>query len=256
LTRLGHSAFETISGHVVDVVLLQLTINDPSRVGWWIDAIEKPNPAEKAMEIKLQELKQFDQEEQISHPEYRIVFGKLEGGTLLSKYADSIHGQGSFDDPSYVRNFWEMAFLLDGWIFQQTSSQTDEPNCGCSNIFCWENGNGRLAEMMKAKAEQGYSSGKWKAGQSAWGRTGVAISGMGRLYVNQYQGGSFDTNVAVIYPLREKDISAIWVYCRSDEFIANVRKIDRKPKVTGVSISWGKEKYPSTPRFGDLKITN
>jgi YD repeat-containing protein len=24
----------------------------------------------------------------------------------------------------------------------------------------------------------------------------------------------------------------------------------------GVSISWGKEKHPSTPRFGDLKITN
>lgn len=232
LARLGHSAFETITGHVVDVVLLTLTAQGAKRVGWFVDCDREPTPKEKALGLQAGELVRFDQNAQIGHPESRVVFGDVADGELINKLADSVHGQGSFDDPSFVRQFWEFPQSFEGWIFQQTSSNSNAIDVGLENVFLWQNGIGRLAGLMAIKAEDGYTTGKWKAGQSAWGKRGIAVSGMGNLYVNRYGGGSFDTNVAVIYPGYDRHFLPLWCYCRSPEFIENVRKIDRKPKVT------------------------
>jgi len=232
LARLGHSAFETISGHVVDVVLLTLTAQGSNRVSSFVDCDRCPTAGEKATELQAGELVMFDQIAQLKHPESRVIFGEMESGDLISKLASSVHGQGSFDDPSFVRQFWEMPQLQSGWVFQQTSSNSSALDVGLENVFLWENGTGRLANLMSIKAEDGYTTGKWKAGQSAWGKRGIAVSGMGNLYVNRYSGGSFDTNVAVIYPARDEMFLPLWCYCRSPQFIENVRKIDRKPKVT------------------------
>ena len=255
LARLGHSAFETISGQVVDVVLLTLTAEGSNRVSRFVDCDRCPTAREKATELQAGELVMFDQTAQLKHPESRVIFGEMESGDLISKLASSVHGQGSFDDPSFVRQFWEMPQLLSGWVFQQTSSNSDAIDVGLENVFLWENGVGRLANLMSIKAEDGYTTGKWKAGQSAWGKRGIAVSGMGNLYVNRYSGGSFDTNVAVIYPARDEMFLPLWCYCRSPQFIENVRKIDRKPKVTPNTFAkvpfdlahWQKvaaEKYP------------
>lgn len=256
LARLGHSGFETISGHVVDVVLLTLTAEGSKRLGYFIDCNQCPTASEKASALHCDELIIFNQSTQLKHPESRVVFGEIEAGELISELASSVHGQGSFDDPSFVHNFWEMPMLLSGWVFQQTSSNSDSFDLGLENVFLWEEGVGRLAELMSIKAESGYTTGKWKAGQSAWGKKGIAVSGMGNLYVNRYSGGSFDTNVAVIYPERDEVFLALWCYCRSPQFIENVRKIDRKPKVTPNTFAkvpfdlahWQKvaaEKYPN-----------
>jgi hypothetical protein len=232
LARLGHSAFETITGHVVDVVLLTLTAQGVNRVGWFVDCDREPTPKEKALGLQTGELVQFDQTAQMGHPESRVVFGDVADGELINKLASSVHGQGSFDDPSFVRQFWEFPQLFEGWVFQQTSSNSNAIDVGLENVFLWQDGIGRLAGLMAIKAEDGYTTGKWKAGQSAWGKRGIAVSGMGNLYVNRYGGGSFDTNVAVIYPEHDRHFLPLWCYCRSPEFIENVRKIDRKPKVT------------------------
>ena len=232
LARLGHSAFETISGHVVDVVLVSLTSGGAGRTSRFVDCDHCSTARGKAAELEAGKLVVFDQVAQVNHPESRVVFGQIELGDLVGKVASSVHGQGSFDDPSFVRRFWEFPRLLHGWIFQQTSSNSDAIDVGLENVFLWEDGVGRLADLMSIKAEDGYTSGKWKAGQSAWGKRGIAVSGMGNLYVNRYSGGSFDTNVAVIYPARDEIFVALWCYCRSPQFIENVRKIDRKPKVT------------------------
>jgi hypothetical protein len=255
LARLGHSSFETISGHVVDVVLLTLTAEGSNRLGHYVDCDQYQTAPDKAIALQSGELITFNQAMQLKHPESRVVFGEIESGDLISALASSVHGQGSFDDPSFVHNFWEMPKLLSGWVFQQTSSNSHEVDVGLENVFLWEDGEGRLSQLMSIKAESGYTTGKWRAGHSAWGKSGIAVSGMGKLYVNRYCGGSFDTNVAVIYPEREDVFLALWCYCRSPQFIENVRKIDRKPKVTPNTFAkvpfdlehWQKvavEKYP------------
>jgi len=232
LARLGHSAFETISGHVVDVVLLTITPPGSSRRSHYVDCDHLSPANKKAAGLRSESLKLFDQPTQVAHPESRVVFGTVAGGKRVDAFAKSVHGQGSFDDPSFVRRFWEFPSCCDGWVFQQTSTNTESIDAGLENVFLWEEGSGRLASLMAAKAEAGYSSGKWKAGQSAWGKPGIAVSGMGRLYVNRYSGQSFDTNVAVIYATTATHFPALWCYCQSPEFIIEVRKIDRKPKVT------------------------
>jgi ATP-dependent Lon protease len=47
-----------------------------------------------------------------------------------------------------------------------------------------------------------------------------------------YSGTFFDTNVAVILPRNQEHLTALFTYCSSEEFSANVRKLDKTLKVT------------------------
>jgi hypothetical protein len=47
-----------------------------------------------------------------------------------------------------------------------------------------------------------------------------------------YTGDRFDNNVGVIVPKNENDLSAIWMFCSSEEFSRHLRLIDRSIKVT------------------------
>jgi hypothetical protein len=232
VARLGHSAFGTISGHVVDVVLVVVTRNGVRNDGRFVDCDQETSVSEKAAHLTFGELKPFDRAVQLNHQESRIVFGELESGELVNAYARSLHGQNSFDDPSFVHQFWELPCVDNGWTFQQTSSNSTGLDAGLENIFLWEHGSGRLAELMAIKANEGYTTGAWRAGKSAWGKAGIAVSGMGNLYINRYSGESFDTNVAVIFCSDDDIFLPLWCYCTSASFVENVRKIDRKPKVT------------------------
>jgi hypothetical protein len=60
-----------------------------------------------------------------------------------------------------------------------------------------------------------------------------------------YNGELFDDNVVVISPYDEKDYPILWCYLTSNDFIENVRKIDKKLCITAgtfpqVSIEYSK----------------
>lgn len=234
VANLGTSAFKTISGEMVNVILLFVTKSAPRAGSSFrsLDASTKDSVVGKEQLLKTASLQKLIQSEQQNNPDTRIVFERLSTGRLLEEFAESLHGQGSFDDPCYSFQFWEMDRLLDGWILQQTTGTSQDYYSGCTRVFRWENGQGRLFQYMQAKAAQGYTSGKWKAGIKAWARKGVAVSGMRTFYVNLYAGESFDTNVAVLLPFNDDHLQPLWNYCRSEEFERNVRLIDRKAKVT------------------------
>ena len=84
---------------------------------------------------------------------------------------------------------------------------------------------------------------------------GVAVSSMGRLPVSRFLGSRFDSNVAAVVAKNEKDLPAIWCYCKSPEYHDAVRAMDQALKVTNASLvkisfdlaHWQKvaaEKYP------------
>src|SRR5665648_317843 len=89
-----------------------------------------------------------------------------------------------------------------------------------------------FASKMTMRAANCYSSGKWKAGQSAWGRPGVSVWTMGRLVANLYSGRAFDENVTVIVPRDAGLVPAIWAFARSGELEKQVRLLDKKLHVT------------------------
>ena len=197
-----------------------------------IDVSKLNSPDEKAFGLSVEECRLVPQLAQAKNPDTRISFGESGGGKLLGTFAQGLHGQGSFDDPCFVCSFWERDSLGDGWVFQQTTGTSKTCYSGLTNIFRWENGQGMLARLMDAKASEGYTTGKWRAGIQAWGKPGIVVGGMRRFFINVYSGQSFDTNVAVILPHDASLVPALWHFVTSDQFHDAVRALDRKLKVT------------------------
>lgn len=259
LIRLGPGAFQTISGDVVKGLLLSLSNTFPSsnNLFFGVDLWEISGSKAKSESIKTHEIKIVRQIEQIKNPDYRITTEAIDRGGLLSNAAEGLHGQGTFDKSCFVFQFWEISNFGDIWIPQQsTPSKRELSNYGASQIFRWEQGTGLLYDFMKKKNEAGYSSGKWKAGVGIWGSKGVAVSGIGYLYMRPYLGRAFDENVAVIHPKNLEQLPAISMFLESDDFKKQLKQIDSNLKAscnTLVKVPFNlnhwdklaKEKYPN-----------
>jgi hypothetical protein len=231
---LGTRAFESISGEVVSALIGIFSKESPERshAFAFIDATTGGQAQEKDRLLREHPPMPVLQVSQLANPEHRITFTKPDQSRLLGEYAQGLHGQGTFDDRCFILRFWELGSISGGWIRQQSTGNSDQQYSGATNILRWENGAGLLRQLIDDMAEAGYSSGKWKAGLAAWGRRGVAIGGMGELHAHPYLGTSFNLNLSVVLPRKDEHFPAIWCYCSSEEYIQNVRRIDRKQKVT------------------------
>jgi len=258
IARLGDHAFESIAGGVVRVVLLTITRSKPQNEGEFagLEASNGGTPELKAIDLREALPVSIPQLRQLDNPDSRITFDLSSNQSLLSEYAQSLHGQGSFDSPCYVFSFWETPSIQDGWVPQQTSPTGLLPYSGCSVMIRWENGQGMLARLMSDKASEGYTTGKWRAGVQIWNQKGVVVSLMRRIVSSIYCGASFDDNVAVISPFSEDNLLPIYAFCESGELETAVRGIDQKLNVPCNTLAkvpfdlahWQKvaaEKYPN-----------
>jgi len=235
LIRLGPGAFQTISGEVVKGLLLSLTNTLPNSDNsfFGIDLWEIAGPKAKSKSIKNHDIRKVRQTEQINNPDHRISLGEIESGKLLSTVAEGLHGQGTFDKSCFVFQFWEISNFGDIWVPQQsTPNKRDLSDFGASQIFRWEQGRGLLYEFMMKKKESGYSSGKWKAGVNIWGSKGIAVSGIGYLYVRPYLGKAFDENIAVIHPNNLEHLPSIRMFVESNDFTKQLKQIDGNLKAS------------------------
>lgn len=237
VARLGPGAFETIGGHVVNVALLTLTADHPEcgHEMCGIDVSTARLPEEKATYLRGQDLTNIfliPQEEQLSNPDARISFRESTALPLLSTVADAMHGQGSFDSPCFVLMYWECQDFGSAWVLQQTAPESSSFLSGCNRILRWENGTGLLANLMKAKEREGYTTGKWRAGVSIWGRKGVVLSLMSTVTANSYLGVSFDDNTAVLVPQKDEYLPAIWAFAAEGALEKRARELDQKVNIT------------------------
>src|SRR5665811_1094165 len=255
LAWLGEKAFQTPLG--VAPILLSME-NSRQKANFFGYNVAKAIDFEaKGNLLKVATGKTLNPSSQLQNPDTRITYSESLGGDLLSKNADSAHGQGSFDSPRFSFYFWEVNNYGTIWEYQQSSPSKTQEFDGCSYIFRWEQGKGALWEYMHAKKEEeGYTSGKWKAGVNLWGIKGVLIRQMGNLPAALYLGHAFDDDTAAIVPHQAELLPAIWCYCSSDVYIEEVRKIDQKRNVTNSTLAkvpfdlnyWtnvAQEKYPN-----------
>ncbi len=249
---LGEKAFQTPLG-VAPILLHIKKRHGEAFYGCDVSKIETIES--KAEALHSEQLKTLYQSKQLGNPDYRITYMEQDSGALLNTFADSSHGQGSFDSPRYSVFFWEIPCRTGEWEYQQSSSAKTLEFSGCSFLFRWEQGCGGLWEFMQAKKEQGYTSGKWRAGVNLWGKKGVLIRQIGKLPATLYRGFAFDDDTAAIVPKDQALVPAIWCYCSSDDFNNAVRRIDQKRNVTNSTLAkvpfdidyWTKfaaEKYP------------
>lgn len=225
LARLGPGAFETISGHVVQAVLISfeksLPIAEHSLYG--LDVSGRGSAQLKAEALLAEQLFRVSQQSQRESPGSRITLFPEEG-VLLESIARGVTGLITKDAVRFYKRFWEPQ-LTDDWSYGQTSVSATKDWDGLSLAVYWQQDRGILRDFYK----QGVSV---LAGGLAWGRLGVCVSQTGNLPATLYSGELFDDTVAVVVPEDSANLPAIWAFAESGELGAAVRRINQALKVT------------------------
>lgn len=217
---LGSGAFETISGEVVNVVLLtisrgQITCNNNYLAG--INAAEPRDTIGKAMLLRQGEVKQVEQVRQLENPDARIMGNKNQiGNSLLDKYAYSKRGIVNGDNCKWLRYFWEVNDKR--WRYNQSSAVRTDYYTGRDQVIDWSLGG-------KGMLRPGIDN-------PTYGEKGICITRMNSLDCAIYSGEFYDQNTAVIVPNDQTALATFWCYCSSEIFKKALKELDKKMGIT------------------------
>lgn len=234
MSFLGSGAFVTISGEVVKPVLILINNNIPdnNHVIIGVNASVVDSVVDKINALKHMSLLRVFQNSILQNPNIVISFGIDKQNQLLSDYAFSSHGIGTFDKARFFCYFWEVTHFGETWLSCQSTVKETTNYGGRESVLRWENESGGLYQLVQELKMNGYTSGVWKAGQQIWKKKGVTVSLIGNLPVCLYTGEPFDSNTGVIIPNNIHHLNAIWAYCSSNQFHQAVRQLDQKLNVT------------------------
>ena len=254
--RLGEHAFASPQAAGAFVAFVSLS-RSPVAAGHQIaagDFAKAPAPNEKAQQLMSSQLLALSQSAQVKNPEGRLEFSEIEATQRLMRYAKSIQGLATGDDPQFTICCWELPATTNGWCELLGTVLDTIPFGGREHLILWEDGRGRYFRHAMALKEEGRMGG-WKSGTAARGKRGVLISQMRQLPATLYLGEFYDHNACVFIPDDTSHLAAIWAFCESEEFNAGVRTFDQalKPsnntltKVSFDLVHWqgvAAEKYP------------
>lgn len=251
--RLGPGAFETITGHVVNVALSIISALSPAdgHTISGIDVSTERTPDEKALVLrgkKSEEIVVVKQADQFENPDARISITQVCLSDLLGVHAVAYQGTTTGDNLHFIRCIWEIYPIDPNWSFFQAPPEVVKFWGGCHQIIFYQQGKGELVRSSAARIQ----------GQDAWGKAGVTIGQMSNLPASCYSGSLFDMNSAAVIPREPKNIKALLAFCFSPDFNQIVRRVDQALKVTTASFMkvpfdlahWQKvaaEKYESGP---------
>ncbi len=236
VAKLGEGAFHSNAAAGAFVALIVLTNARPPE-GYTmhgLDAAAPKDPAAKAVLLRDAPVSPVPQAAQLHNPNSVVAIESVQGGPLLSVYANYNKGISSGDYPRWGRCFWELPRVANGWTLQQSTSAETVPYSGMEHVLFWQDGRGSFHEFVKERLDG--TTGMWIRGAEAWGKPGVAVSAMRELNASLYTGCLFDENMAAIVPRNLSHLLAIWVYCSSKQYSTAVRQIDQALKVNNDSL--------------------
>ena len=256
LARLGENGFDSSAAAGAFVILLSLTKATPTNKHLLrgVDASPPKTVQEKAEILESSQLAVINQKLQLDNPDARITLESTKGRVLLEKYASCFAGVLNGDSPHFQKQFWEITHYEDLWVYQQTTVKEQIEYGGLELILFYDKKNGHLREEKSIRKERLHDSDQ--RGNQAWNKSGIAISQMRILPSSIYTGETFDSNIAVIYPKNQNMVLPIWLYCQSNQYHEEIRRIDQKLNVTNATLvkvpfdidHWTKvaeEKYPN-----------
>ncbi|MDE0511737.1 MAG: N-6 DNA methylase [Gammaproteobacteria bacterium] len=235
IARLGPGAFETISGEVVQAILIIFSRSTPTKEAGGlfnniedgnlirgVDVSEPRTTAEKAAQLLKAEIKSVEQAKQLENPDARVALEEDSGGNLLE--SDTIANQGikTGDDYRWRQNFWERPAINNGWRFYQSTVDSLIHYGGRATIIDWRHKG--IGMPCRRPTNQNV------------GTNGIAVSQMGQLPPTLYTGELYDSNVGPISPRYASHLPAIWCFCSSLEYNEVVRQIDQSLKVTNTTL--------------------
>lgn len=225
VARLGPRAFETISGEVVQAILITLSKGAAAQ-GALLHGLDVSAPktaADKAAQLRIEPLKSVEQAKQLENPDARVELNIAAFDSSLSDFGTSFEGLTSGDLLRFVGCFWEQKFVQcsDWELF--IGSVTEPVHYGGRNqIIFWQHGNGELKN----------SPGSYIKGEKAWGKEGLRIQQTGKLVPTLYSGELFDKNAGTIVVNSPELLPAFYSYVSSPNYNDDVRLVDQALKVT------------------------
>ena len=151
-----------------------------------------------------------------------IVFG---GGSTdmppLSEFAISMRGIVTGDTDRWIKKFWEV-YKCSGFKYLQGTPSSSKFGLGKDSVINW---NTKGAGMLRPGTNN-----------LAYGKAGVTLGQIGRLFATDYLGSLYDNNSAAVVPKEDADRTAIYCFLSSPQFNFEVRKIDQALKVTNATL--------------------
>lgn len=227
-TRLGSGAFETISGEVVKASLVALSRCQPTSSSAFFaqDVSRVVTIHEKAEGLRTGAFHLLSQRDQLSNPDFVVTAEPLSRSSLLSDCAISVEGLSTGDKDRFLANFWEVGHSSNYWQPFQVSPKGLVNYDGFQLVVRWEDGRGDLVESDSARVQ----------GHAAWEKRGVIIGQMTTLTASLTCGFKHDKMTAVIVPKNVQYLTAIYAFCSSPEYNAEVRKLNQKLNVATATL--------------------
>jgi hypothetical protein len=234
LARLGPGAFETISGEVVQAVLLTQT-NARAAAEFQlhgVDASMPKQPQEIAALLRTGALAGVNQKDQLANPDARIGLDEIDSSELLIDIVSSIEGLSTGDSPRFVAGFWEIYWDEESWEpFIQNVDKTTLFG-GRTDVVRWETGTGCLHSSSSAH----NFPAEVMNGREILGRSGIRVTQMQNQACTLYSGELFGKSAATVVPHDQRQLAAIWCFISSPGYAPLVRKLDQKVNVTNLTL--------------------
>lgn len=222
LARLGAGAFETISGEVVQAILLTqtngLAAEDSCLFG--IDASDKRTASAKATFLSVGSFSLLNQRDQLRNPDAVISFNELTSEDLLAKHASVNYGSKPGQTDRVIRLFFENILPSQSWQYLES---TPTGNCNFS-------GKQKVCLSFDEIEQQGIE-GFGLRSADVFGKRGTLISQMSDLPASVYMGYLFDNNTSAIVPNRDAEVAAVHAFLSSEDYARAVRSINKKMDV-------------------------
>jgi hypothetical protein len=219
-----------------------------------LDVADQKGPDDKAAALLTIVPIAALQSESLHRPDSTLSFESRSLLPLLSEYADSLTGAHTLDIERFRIYFWELEHVTKKWNLHASTPVAGKHYSGMEYVSFTREAGEAFANLAAAMKEEGFLGG-WLSGNKAWGKPGIACSWMRQLPASLYLGTVYDNSAAAIIPHKKELIPAIWCFCSSPEYTAEVRKINQKVQVANSTLvkvpfdlaHWQKvaaEKYP------------
>ncbi len=240
----GAEAFENGPGNITNIAMITIThgqnaqhsglfAEEKAETLWLrgLDVSEEKTAADKANQLPVVEVKSVEQMGQLGNPDMLISFKKTSNLETLGIFAKSIQGLGTSDNHPFIRFFWEIEKIKDGWVWLQSAPDGSGDYKGCQLILDWDNGKGRYFKHAMTLKKEGRLGG-WKSGAKAWKKFGISVSEMGNLPVTHYTGSMYDNTAHALIPNNSELLPAIWCFCISGKLNEAIRANFQSLKIT------------------------
>lgn len=226
VARLGPGAFETISGEVVQAILLTQT-NAKAAEGFLLRGLDASAPKvapEKAALLREGELVAVSQKAQLGNPDATVSLDDQQGVKRLGEICYVRGGTTTGDSLRFRRTFWEIDATNKAWALQQGTVDSQVPYGGREYCLLWEDGSGALSKLTGGL-------GATIAGRDAWGRNGIAITYTRSCTATLYTGELYENVICVAIPKKPEDLPVLWSFAKSGELYNAVRLVNQKLSV-------------------------